>query len=86
MPLNADHIAAEAGDHEPQRQNNFSLEVYGLDGSLVRTLVNAEQPAGRYVLHWDGRDNAGKSATSGVYFYHLTAGDRTVSGQLILAK
>ena len=32
MPLNADHIAAQSGAFEPQRQNNFSIEFYGLDG------------------------------------------------------
>jgi len=27
MPQNADHIAAEAGTFEPQRQNNFTVEI-----------------------------------------------------------
>jgi hypothetical protein len=29
-PQAADHIAAEAGSFEPQRQNNFSVEIAGL--------------------------------------------------------
>ncbi len=32
MGLTADHIAGSAGGFEPQRQNNFSLEIHGLPG------------------------------------------------------
>jgi hypothetical protein len=33
MGTNADHIAQQAGGFEPQRQNNFSLEILGLTGN-----------------------------------------------------
>lgn len=36
---NADHIAARAGSFEPQRQNNFTIEIYGLpgdDGQIIQ--------------------------------------------------
>jgi hypothetical protein len=47
------------------------LEVYNVLGQLVHTLVNEEQPAGRYRMHWAGRDAQGRQVASGIYFYRL---------------
>ncbi len=50
-PMSADHIAAEAGAFEPQRQNNFSVEIalgdadkdlltLAIDGTAIPTVEN----------------------------------------------
>ncbi|MBD3335478.1 MAG: T9SS type A sorting domain-containing protein, partial [Candidatus Eisenbacteria bacterium] len=62
------------------------LRIYAPDGSLVRTLVDGRQPAGRYALRWDGRDNGGRPAAAGMYFYQLDAGEASPSGRLILTR
>jgi len=36
--------------------------------------VNLNQSAGDYAVKWNGRDDAGKEVSSGVYFYKLKAG------------
>ncbi len=33
--------------------------------------MDGEQAPGYYSVLWDGRDNAGKDVSSGVYFYRL---------------
>ena len=47
------------------------LEVFDLLGQRLRTLVDEPQAAGRYRRRWDGRDEHGREAASGVYFYRL---------------
>ncbi len=49
---------------EPGR---VKIDVYGLDGRLVRTLVNGDVAAGEQAVSWDGRDAAGRSVASGAY-------------------
>jgi hypothetical protein len=55
----------------PAGGGHITLEVYDVAGRLVRTLVDDAQPAGEKRVTWDGRDNRGDSAASGVYFYRL---------------
>jgi flagellar hook assembly protein FlgD len=49
-----------------------TLRIFNASGRLARTLVSVEGlPAGRYRARWDGRDDAGREAASGVYFARL---------------
>ncbi len=65
-----------------ERTSKVKLTVYNLLGQKVRTLVNTQQPAGKYKVQWDGRDVQGKPVASGVYVYKLqaqiTSGERFV--------
>jgi predicted outer membrane repeat protein len=63
-----------------------SLRVYDLAGRLIKTLVNAPSNGGIYDVTWDGRSNSGQPAAAGVYFYQLTAGGETQTGQAILLR
>ncbi|MCK6622291.1 MAG: T9SS type A sorting domain-containing protein [Calditrichaceae bacterium] len=66
--------------------SDVQLTVYNLLGQKVRTLVNARQPAGRYEVKWEGRDEEGKPVGSGVYFYRLEAGDFTQTRKMLLLR
>ena len=63
-----------------------SLQIFDVGGRLVRTLVNDEQSAGKKTSRWDGTDSNGNLAGSGVYFYRLTAGNRTLTKKMVLLK
>jgi ligand-binding sensor domain-containing protein len=64
------------------RQVEVKLEIVDLLGRHVRTLVNQTQPAGRYSIAWDGRNEQDQVVASGVYIYRLRAGDPSAgSGQ-----
>lgn len=62
------------------------LVLFDLQGRRVRTLVDGELPAGPHACVWDGRDDAGRAATSGVYLARLTAGDQVRRVRLTLLK
>ena len=53
------------------------IEIFDVSGRLVRTLLDRPMPVGGHAVSWDGRDDAAKPVASGVYFYRLTAGEKT---------
>jgi hypothetical protein len=62
------------------------LLVFNTNGQQVRTLVSGRQGAGPHITQWDGRDDSGMLAASGVYFYRLQAADRVETKRMILLK
>ncbi|MDY0152208.1 MAG: FlgD immunoglobulin-like domain containing protein, partial [Candidatus Cloacimonas sp.] len=63
-----------------------SLKIYNLKGQLVRTLVNADLLKGEHKIVWNGCDDNGKAASSGVYLYRLESGDYSRSMKMVLMK
>jgi PKD repeat protein len=62
----------------PEPGSRVVLKVYGVDGRLVRTLVNRHVEPGSHAVDWKGRDDAGRRVASGVYVVRL----QTVEGDL----
>ncbi len=62
------------------------LNIYDITGSLVKTLISKELSAGNYALRWDGKNDKGFKAPSGIYIYSLKAGDRIKNGKMTLLK
>ena len=62
------------------------LAVFNMAGQEVVVLVDGARGAGQYAVHWDGRDGDGRRLGSGVYFYRLRAGERTVARKLLLLR
>jgi len=48
------------------------MSIYNLTGQIVATLVNEYQTAGSQSVIWNGLDQNGSPAASGVYVYRLT--------------
>jgi hypothetical protein len=65
---------------------HVTLEIYGISGMCVARLVDTPQEKGSYEVEWSGKDGAGNSLASGVYFYQLTAGTQTISRKMVLLR
>jgi len=63
-----------------------TLRIYNVMGQLVRTLVNGSFAAGSYIAVWNGENEAGVKASSGLYFYELKAGNFTAMKRMVLAQ
>ncbi len=63
-----------------------TLTVYNILGNPVRTVVSEWHQAGKYTGYWDGRDNAGRLAAPGVYFYKLASGSYSATGRLTVLR
>ncbi len=62
------------------------LSVYNMKGQLVRTLINAEVPAGQTTITWDGTDNRGNTVATGIYSYRLQSKGSSLSRKMMLMK
>ena len=49
------------------------LAIYNIKGQKVKQLVDDHFIAGKHTVVWSGKDNSGKSVSSGVYFYKIKA-------------
>ena len=70
---------------------DVTLTIYDTQGMLVRQLDLGYQQAGYYTnrtraAYWDGRNRLGESVGSGVYFYHLQAGDYSAIDKMVILK
>ncbi len=66
--------------------SNVRLTVYDIQGRIVKTLLDKELPAGKYMTKWDGKDNFGRQAASGVYLYSLSVGEKQFIGKMNLIR
>jgi hypothetical protein len=65
---------------------SVKLDVYDMQGALVRTLVNMTQSAGMHFVQWDGKDTNGKTVSAGTYQYVLTTNGVVLNKRLIVLK
>jgi len=64
----------------------IELSIVNIKGQTVRTLANELKSAGVHHIVWDGKDNSGKTLSSGVYFYHLNSDNQSHTGKMLLLK
>lgn len=76
---NSANLICEVADKGTSR-----LTVYNLRGQKVKTLAEGELPAGQHRLAWDGTDQSGRRAASGIYFFRLEQGGRGVAAKAVL--
>ena len=68
-----------------------TLTIYDGGGQVVRTLEVGHRIASAYenrskAIYWDGRNDLGEGVASGVYFYHLSAGDYSATRKMLILK
>jgi hypothetical protein len=68
------------------RPVHTTLTIYNVSGQRVKTLLNQDKSPGQYQVIWDGKDESGQEASSGVYFYQLKSRDQTQIKKLLYLK
>jgi len=66
--------------------SNFTLTIYDVLGREVKSYVFERVPAGVHRVVWDGKDNLGSLAGSGVYLYRLNVGNLYLAKRMLLLK
>lgn len=61
-----------------------SVEIYTIQGALVRTMQPSFETTGSHEMTWDGKNNEGATVTNGVYFYVVKTGQKQCTGKLSL--
>jgi Cu/Zn superoxide dismutase len=68
------------------RYAHVKLIIYNVLGKRVRTLIDANETPGFKQVTWNGANDAGKRAASGIYFYRLEAAGFRAAHKLALLK
>ncbi len=62
------------------------MRILDASGRVVRELVHSELAPGTHSVAWDGRDQRGPSAPSGVYFVVMELGAEMRREKLVLIR
>lgn len=60
--------------YKVSRDTKIELAIYNLFGQKIKELVNEEKPLGTHSVIWDGRNETGSLATTGIYFCRIVKG------------
>ena len=63
-----------------------SIRVFSVNGQLVRSLREDFATPGSYEVRWNGKDDAGRIAPSGIYFVSVKQGLETSTTRVVLAR
>jgi hypothetical protein len=63
-----------------------SVEIFDVNGGLIKTLVTKRQAAGSYTVKWDGSNAAGNPVSSGVYLYKLKTQNFEDTGKMFIVR
>ncbi len=70
----------------PTGAAHVNLVIHNVNGQVVRTLVDGSVAPGPHSVVWDGKDDAGKSLASGIYFSRIEAGGDKALRKMALLK
>ena len=65
---------------------NVSLSIYDAQGKRIYAKTLGYRKAGSHTTYWDGRNAAGESVASGIYFYSIHAGDFQATRKMLIRR
>jgi hypothetical protein len=72
--------------YDLERRERVIVTVYDAEGRLVRRLENAVRGPGAFGLDWDGRNDGGIGAPSGVYFCTISTASYAATRKMVLVR
>ena len=68
------------------RDGNVTISIYSVNGEKVKTVLNQFMEKGFHTVEWNGTNQNGSPASTGIYIYELIAGDQRLAKKMFLAK
>jgi len=65
------------------RSSAVDLEVYSLEGRMIREIKSGLFSPGRHELLWDGRNSGGLEVPGGFYMIRLVSGDNIITKKVL---
>jgi hypothetical protein len=63
-----------------------SINIFDMNGRLVKTLLNSELQQGTHQLVWNVKDEKGNAVTAGIYFLRMQIGNSVETKKIIVAR
>ena len=67
-------------------EQNVSISIYNILGQEVITLLEGIQSSGYHNLQWNGSNQFGQQASSGVYFVQVLYNEKIFTHKMMLLK
>jgi glucuronoarabinoxylan endo-1,4-beta-xylanase len=77
-------LSSTSISYELNKQTDVQLTIYDVLGREVKKFSVGNQNAGVHGVQWDARNNFGVKLASGVYFYQMQVGNKTLTKKMIL--
>jgi hypothetical protein len=68
------------------KPGQVTVNVFSLDGVLIRNLYRGHRETGEHFAEWDGRNNGGNAVARGVYFIRIVGPDIDEIRKIMLVK
>jgi len=65
---------------------NIKVSIFNLKGQIIKSITDKYYNKGHHTVVWNGTDNNGRFAATGIYFYKIETDNKIISGKIILAK
>lgn len=66
--------------------SNVQINIYDINGQLIRRLLNEYKNVGSFTETWDGKNSSGNLVSSGTYFYQIQIDNFVQTKKMILLK
>ena len=63
---------------------NIKIEIWSLDGRLIKTLLDSRLIPGQYGIKWFGKNNSGKIQSTGIYFSTLSVDQKIIKTRKLI--
>jgi len=68
------------------KKMHVSLEVFNINGQVVKTVVDKIMSAGTHQYEWDATSSSGEKVATGLYYYKLTTDNSSHTKKMLLLK
>ena len=65
---------------------NVRIDIYDLNGNMIKTLINENQSVGYKSIYWDATNDYGQKVSTGVYIYTIQADNYFRSRKMLFLK
>ena len=65
---------------------HVSVNIYNLEGRLVKTLIDQEMRSGQHVVSWNGDSQVGTKVATGMYIYQLKTKSTVLNRRMTFVK
>ena len=73
-------------EYDLAAQDHIDIGVYDVAGHRVREIESGTRGAGEHVVRWDGREDNGTEAPSGVYFFRLKDAGQVLTERVVRVR
>ena len=73
-------------EYSVARECAVEITIFNVNGQRIKTLLREDKLPGKYRVRWDGRNDAGRMAATGIYFYRLRVGSFVSVKKMLLLR